>query len=74
MVRGFPLMATDNDSGARQRVIATAIAAELGRQAEAGTQSVDIDALAKAIDVALDPPLPLAEGKHPGELNSTNDD
>lgn len=66
-------MAMDDESG-RQRTIATAIAAELERQARDGAPRVDVDALAAAIDDALDPPAPANEGRHPDELNATNDD
>ncbi len=58
----------------RRQAIATAIAAELERQAREGASRIDIDALAAAIDDALAPDLPLAEGKRPEELNATNDD
>ena len=30
--------------------------------------------VAEAIDIALDPPAPASEGRHPDELNATNDD
>jgi hypothetical protein len=63
----------DDETGRRQ-AIATAITAELERQALAGASRVDIDALAQAIDEALDPPPPANEGRHPDELNATNDD
>ena len=66
-------MAMDDETGRRQ-AIATAITAELERQALAGASRVDIDALAQAIDEALDPPPPANEGRHPDELNATNDD
>ncbi|MGB3336268.1 MAG: hypothetical protein WBA73_03720 [Devosia sp.] len=66
-------MAMDDESGRRQ-AIATAIKAELERQALAGAPRVDVDALAQAIDEALDPPPPANEGRHPDELNATNDD
>lgn len=66
-------MAMD-DSGARRDTITTAITAELDRQARDGAPRVDIDALAEAIEVALDTPGPADEGRHPDELNATNDD
>jgi len=66
-------MAMD-DIGGRRQAIATAIRAELERQALAGAPRVDVDALATAIDEALDPPPPASEGRHPAELNATNDD
>ncbi|WP_193337327.1 hypothetical protein [Devosia beringensis] len=65
-------MAMDSEPGLRRQAIATALAAELQRQGQDGT--IDIDALADAVEVALDPPPPMAEGKRPSELNSTNDD
>ncbi|HTO28095.1 MAG TPA: hypothetical protein VL017_05845 [Devosia sp.] len=58
----------------RRRAIVTAISAELERQALAGAARVDVEALASAIDEALDPPAPANEGRHPDELNATNDD
>lgn len=65
-------MAMDSEPGLRRQAIATAIAGELQRQGATG--SVDIDALAQAVEQALDPAPPVAEGKRPSELNSTNDD
>lgn len=53
--------------------IATALSAELQRQAEAGAQRVDVEALAEAVLRVLDPHPPLAEGQRPEELNSSND-
>jgi hypothetical protein len=67
-------MAMDSDEGIRRQAIATAIAAELDRQAREGATRVDIEALAEAIDIALDPVPPVSEGKRPQELNATNDD
>ncbi|WP_332701942.1 hypothetical protein [Devosia sp.] len=67
-------MAMDSEDGIRRQAIATAIAAELQRQAGVGAIRVDIEALAEAIDIALDPVPPASEGKHPQELNATNDD
>lgn len=67
-------MAMDSDEGVRRQAIATAIAAELDRQAREGATRVDIEALAEAIDIALDPVPPVSEGKRPHELNATNDD
>lgn len=58
----------------RRQAIATAISAELERQALAGAVRVDVEALASAIDEALDPAVPASEGRHPDELNATNDD
>ncbi|UJW84693.1 hypothetical protein [Devosia sp. SL43] len=62
------------DGGGRRDTIAAAITAELARQAQSSPTDVDIDALADAIDTALEPPVPAHEGKHPDELNATNDD
>jgi len=67
-------MGTDDASGLRRRAIATALAAELERQAQNGAKRIDVEALATAVDGALDPAPPVSEGKHPGELNATNDD
>jgi hypothetical protein len=58
----------------RRQAIATAISAELERQALAGAARVDVEALAGAIEEALDPRPPANEGRHPDELNATNDD
>ncbi|MGV8855112.1 MAG: hypothetical protein ACOH2L_10715 [Devosia sp.] len=66
-------MARVNDGAARRRAIATAIAAELLRQ-QVEAPGLDVDALAQAVDLAFDPPPPIAEGKRPDDLNSTNDD
>ena len=66
-------MAMDDESDRRQ-AIATAIRAELERQAQNGAVRIDVDALAEAIDITLDPPAPAGEGRHPDELNATNDD
>lgn len=65
-------MATAEEMDRRQ-AIATAISAELERQALAGAARVDVEALASAIEEALDPPPPANEGKRPFELNATND-
>ena len=67
-------MAMASDPNLRRQAIATAIAAELERQGKVGAADLDVGALADAVDRALDPPPPVAEGKRPGELNSTNDD
>jgi hypothetical protein len=58
----------------RRQAIATALSAELERQAMSGASRVDIEALAEAVELALDPGPPAAEGKRPSELNATNDD
>lgn len=66
-------MAMDDETDRRQ-AIATAIVAELERQARDGEPRVDVDALAEAIDLALAPAPPASEGRRPEELNATNDD
>jgi hypothetical protein len=58
----------------RRQALVTALAAELERQAQSGASRIDVDALALAVDLALDPAPPAAEGKRPAELNATNDD
>ena len=63
------------DSGSERRdTVAAVIVAELERQGGDAAQGVDVDALADAIDDALNAPAPADEGKHPDELNATNDD
>lgn len=62
------------DATDRRQAIATAISAELERQALAGAARVDVEALAGAIEEALAPAPPANEGRHPDELNATNDD
>lgn len=66
-------MAMD-DAGERRQAIVTALRAELERQGRDGVTTVDIDALAEAIDIALEPLAPASEGRRPDELNATNDD
>ncbi|MHA6689645.1 hypothetical protein [Devosia sp. A449] len=56
----------------RRQVIAAAITKELERQGQAA--SIDVAALARVIDAALTPPPSDGEGRHPDELNATNDD
>lgn len=62
----------------RRRTIAAVIAAELERQALVGAMRVDVNALALAVDTALNAGSPTntftGEGRHPDELNATNDD
>jgi hypothetical protein len=58
----------------RRSVIAAAIAAELQRQANGDAVRIDIEALAGAVDAALVPTTPFAEGRRPEQLNATNDD
>lgn len=67
-------MAMDSPAEPRRQAIATAITAELERQAKDGEPRVNVEALAEAVDIALDPVPPVSEGKRPGELNATNDD
>lgn len=67
-------MAMDEASDARRRLIAAALRAELDRQAGAGITSCDVDALARAADMALEPQGAPDEGKRPEDLNATNDD
>ncbi len=68
-------METANDIVAsRRQAIATALSAEMERQAATGASRMDIEALAEAVDHALDPTPPVSEGKRPSELNATNDD
>jgi hypothetical protein len=64
-------METDKDT--QRTAVATAITAELQRQAEDGAQRIDVDALAEAVLQALDPVPPVSEGRRPEELNSSND-
>lgn len=71
---GCRSMAMDDAGGSRRQTIATAIARELERQGGDGAPGVDIEALADAIDLAIDTPPPADEGKRPEELNATNDD
>lgn len=60
------------DAGDQRQRLAAAIRAELTRQGRGA--DIDIDGLAQAIEVALAAPVPLNQGKHPDELNATNDD
>jgi hypothetical protein len=63
-------MADDSTAGRRDK-IATAIAAELARQ---GLSGADVEALAEAVETAITANTPVSEGRHPDELNATNDD
>ena len=58
---------------ARHQAIAAALAAELSRQSPEAAQTLDIAALAEAVDAVIDPPPPASEGKRPEDLNATND-
>ena len=64
-------METDKDL--QRTAVSTAITVELQRQAEAGAQRVDVEALADAVLIAIQPQAPEAEGRKPNELNSSND-
>ena len=66
-------MGTASEDDTRRQAIVTAITAELDRQAKDGEPRVNVEALAIAVEIALDPIAPLSEGKHPAELNATND-
>ena len=66
-------MATASDESQRRQAISTAITAELERQAADGEPRVNVDALAEAIEVALDPVAPASEGTRPEDHNATND-
>lgn len=60
-------------ASARHQAIVAAIAAELSRQSPKAAKSLDIAALAAAVDAAIDPLPPAIEGKRPEDLNATND-
>lgn len=66
-------MAIDDDDNRRQAIV-TAITAELERQAKDGEPRVNVEALAEAVEIALQPVPPLSEGRPPDQLNATNDD
>ena len=66
-------MAMASEDGHRRQAIATAITAELERQAKDGELRVNVEAMAEAIEIALDPVAPSGEGKRPEDLNATND-
>jgi hypothetical protein len=64
----------------RKENIATAISIELNRQSQAGAHRIDVDALAAAIDHALDqgidaptPRMQMRQARRPDQLNATND-
>jgi hypothetical protein len=68
-------MATVSQStSGRRAAIGSAIATELERQAHEGAVRIDIEALADAIELAIAGHGDVGEGKHPDELNATNDD
>jgi hypothetical protein len=58
----------------RRDTIARVISAELERQALDGAERVDIETLADAIESAIAEHSDVSEGRHPNELNSSNDD
>lgn len=58
----------------RHYVIAEAIDTEIDRQAKAGANRIDVNALADAVEDAIAPPKLSLDGKAPSELNATNDD
>jgi hypothetical protein len=59
------------------QAIVSALAAELQRQALGGAHRVDMDALAEAVEHAIEDDGPVAhtvaEGQRPSELNANND-
>lgn len=67
-------MAMADRDTSRRAVIAAAITAELARQADKGATGFDVEAIASAVEAALDAPEGIDEGKRPNELNATNDD
>ena len=73
MEMGCRSMAMASEEAPRRRSIVTAITAELERQARDGELRVNVEALAEAIDVALEPHPPASEGTRPQDLNATND-
>lgn len=64
----------NSDIENRRQAIVTALSAELERQATTGAVRIDVEALAEAVEMALAPTPPAAEGHRPSELNATNDD
>lgn len=65
----------DYDDLKRHETIRVALASEVQRQANSGASRIDYNAMASAVEKALDnqePPAP--SGKRPSELNATNDD
>lgn len=66
-------MAMASEETSRRQAIVTAITGELERQAADGEPRVNVEALAEAIDIALDPVAPASEGTRPEDLNATND-
>lgn len=57
--------------GGQRESVAAAIGTELERQ---GVQGVDVEALTEAVEAAIASQAPISEGRHPDELNSSNDD
>lgn len=58
----------------RRQALVIALTAEIERQARAGASRIDVEALAAAVERVLVPAPPAGEGRHPSELNATNDD
>lgn len=58
----------------RRQVITSALNEEIDRQAHSGATRLDVEALAEAVEHALEPGQEVSEGKRPSELNATNDD
>lgn len=58
----------------RRDSIVAAIAAELERQSQNSAARIDIEALADTIEAAIVGHGEISEGRHPDELNATNDD
>ncbi|MDB5535578.1 MAG: hypothetical protein JWQ65_453 [Devosia sp.] len=65
------MVMADEGVASHRESITTAIGAELQRQ---GVDGVDIAALAEAVESAIAAHVPVSEGRHPDELNATNDD
>jgi hypothetical protein len=61
----------DAATTSRRQAIMVAVEAELRRQ---GVSGVDVDALSEVIQAAVVAQPPVSEGRHPDELNATNDD
>lgn len=60
-------------ASARHQAIVAALTAELSRQSPEAAKTLDIAALAAAVDAAVDPQPSALEGKRPEDLNATND-
>ncbi|HWU19712.1 MAG TPA: hypothetical protein VN155_18710 [Devosia sp.] len=65
-------MASGHDTAPLRDSLLATLARELDRQ---GVNRVDVAALADAVLIAIETPMPPAdEGKRPEDLNATNDD